>query len=71
MYYKNSYHKVFLEAYPELARVSKYGYATIPVGCCIHHKDLDHYNDDLDNLQLMTTAEHRRLHGKGKTAWNK
>lgn len=27
-----------------------------------HHKDLNHFNDDQDNLQIMTVREHSRLH---------
>lgn len=36
----------------------------IPKGYCIHHIDFDKTNDRLDNLQLMTNAEHTALHNK-------
>lgn len=29
---------------------------------CVHHKDEDKQNNELENLQLMTRAEHARLH---------
>lgn len=29
---------------------------------CVHHKDHDRANNDLENLQLMTRTEHARLH---------
>ena len=35
----------------------------------IHHKDFDNQNDNIDNLELMATEEHRKLHSdriKGK-----
>ena len=30
----------------------------IPIGHVVHHKDHDHRNNDLSNLELMTRAEH-------------
>ena len=29
---------------------------------CVHHKDENRSNNDIDNLQLMTRSEHARLH---------
>lgn len=29
---------------------------------CVHHKDEDKLNNDLENLQLMTKSEHGKLH---------
>ena len=29
---------------------------------CVHHKDRNRANNDLQNLQLLTSSEHRRLH---------
>lgn len=34
----------------------------IPRGYCIHHIDHNPYNNDIDNLQLMTLSEHTKLH---------
>lgn len=31
---------------------------------CIHHKDLDHYNDDPSNLQVLCSSCHMRIHKK-------
>jgi len=33
-----------------------------PRGYHIHHKDLDHYNNDKDNLVAMSGSEHNKLH---------
>ncbi|MFW9899748.1 MAG: hypothetical protein ACFFDY_00495 [Candidatus Thorarchaeota archaeon] len=37
-------------------------------GNVIHHIDFDHYNDDPDNLQKMTRAEHNVVHFKDRPA---
>lgn len=34
----------------------------IPPGCLVHHKDRNQLNDDIDNLELMTRAEHLAEH---------
>lgn len=34
----------------------------IPIGCVIHHRDLNPANNDIANLQLMTDVEHKKLH---------
>lgn len=34
----------------------------IPIGMQIHHKDFDKTNNHIDNLQLVTPLEHKRLH---------
>lgn len=39
----------------------KCGYKNI-----IHHKDFNHSNDDINNLQKMTDSEHKKLHNSGK-----
>lgn len=39
---------------------AKYGDIT---GMDIHHKDLNHYNNDWDNIEVLTQHEHRSLHG--------
>ena len=38
----------------------------IPEGCVIHHRDFNPKNNAISNLQLMTIAEHNKLHHKGK-----
>lgn len=50
------YHKIYCEAY---------GLSCIQTGYCIHHRDGDSWNNDIDNLQLMTQAEHNKLHHTG------
>lgn len=35
----------------------------IPSDCEIHHLDGNFRNNDIENLQLLTTKEHRELHG--------
>lgn len=39
----------------------------IPKGCEVHHIDHNKDNNDLDNLVLLTTKEHRIVHGKELT----
>lgn len=31
---------------------------------CVHHKDFDRSNNDIDNLELMTRSNHTKLHRK-------
>lgn len=33
---------------------------------CVHHKDHNKTNNDLDNLVLMTRSEHSILHGRNR-----
>jgi hypothetical protein len=33
----------------------------------VHHKDGDHWNNGLSNLQVMTTKAHAKLHGQQRT----
>lgn len=35
----------------------------IPKGYVIHHKDENHHNDNIENLQLVTRSEHGKIHG--------
>lgn len=39
---------------------------SIPENHEIHHVDCDKTNDNIDNLQLLTATEHRKLHQKLK-----
>ncbi len=34
----------------------------VPEGYVVHHKDWDKFNNDIDNLELMTKKEHSILH---------
>ena len=34
----------------------------IPDGYDVHHIDGNHYNNDLDNLQVVSRSEHMHLH---------
>lgn len=34
----------------------------VPKGCIIHHKDGNKFNNDIKNLQLMSSIEHNRMH---------
>lgn len=38
----------------------------VPEGCIIHHKDHDKHNNVIENLQLMPTGDHARLHKRPK-----
>jgi len=35
----------------------------IPEGYVIHHRDFNHNNNKLSNLQMLTEQEHARIHG--------
>jgi len=37
-------------------------YGKIPKGYIIHHKDENRSNNDINNLQLLTTSQHAELH---------
>jgi len=36
----------------------------IPKGYEVHHKDLNRYNNDISNLELLEKHEHKKLHGR-------
>lgn len=38
------------------------GITEIPAGHCVHHCDLNHQNNEIGNLIMMTMAEHTALH---------
>ena len=48
--------------------VWEYFNGSIPNGYHIHHKDFNKNNNELENLALLTTTEHLKLHGK---SWSK
>jgi hypothetical protein len=33
---------------------------------CVHHIDFNHYNNDINNLQLITNQEHLKIHSKNQ-----
>ena len=41
-------------------------FGKIPEGYVIHHKDGNKHNNDLSNLQLMKSSEHKALHAQMK-----
>lgn len=41
-----------------------YNGQAIPKGCIIHHMNLDRTDDRIENLQMLTIAEHTRLHNR-------
>lgn len=40
-------------------------YGPIPEGYIVHHKDGNKLNNSIDNLELMSRAEHASVHHKG------
>lgn len=53
-------HSLYDESYFE----EKNGWYYLKDGLEVHHKDLNHDNNELDNLLVLTKSEHRRLHNK-------
>ena len=37
----------------------------------IHHKDENKFNNNIENLQIISILEHNRLHHGNKPSWNK
>lgn len=50
------------DAHRIIANAIKSGFNTI-----VHHKDGDKYNNEIDNLEIMSRTEHCKLHGFGTT----
>lgn len=40
------------------------GISEVPKGMCIHHIDLDGFNNDIENLALVTMIGHRKIHAR-------
>ena len=38
---------------------------------CVHHKSKDHYDNSIDNLEILTIEEHGRLHNLGNEGYAK
>jgi len=57
------YHKIYLEHHPELNGI-------IPKGYMIHHIDENRKNNNIENLQLVTYKEHKKIHGIWNTGKN-
>lgn len=58
-YYLNSTRRLRLHR-----AVYEFHYGTIPEGYDIHHIDFDKENNEVSNLQLLTSAEHMKIHGE-------
>ena len=56
-YYKHQGLRLFMHRY-----VWEYYNGPIADGYEVHHKDFNKANNDIDNLQLLSVAEHRKLH---------
>lgn len=46
-------------------------FGKIPEGCVVHHIDGDRKNNNIDNLAIMASGAHTRLHNLGVEPWNK
>jgi hypothetical protein len=49
-------------SFPMHRLLAEYYYGKIPDGFVVHHKDFDKTNNAKDNLEIMSDADHRRLH---------
>ena len=56
-YYRHNGLRKYMHRY-----VWEYYNGKIPKGYEVHHIDFDRSNNDISNLQLLTRAEHRKLH---------
>jgi hypothetical protein len=61
--YRLIYHQIYLQNHPEILE--------IPEGYVIHHKDFNHDNNNPENLEMLTRAEHNKIHRAfDKSSWN-
>lgn len=56
------HHRAWVEAHPH--RTDAWFLARLEEGFDVHHIDADHTNNDPDNLVLIETTDHHRLHGR-------
>ena len=47
--------------------VWEFHHGPIPDGCHIHHKDGNHLNNDIQNLECITRKRHEELHSAGRS----
>ena len=60
-FYKNKYGKFWCGI--SMHRfVWQYFSGEIPEGYDVHHRDLNQYNNDISNLELVTKEEHKKIH---------
>lgn len=62
LYYYNSHTRRYLHRY-----IWEKAYGEIPEGYEIHHKDHNPLNNDLENLEMVETMEHRNYHARNLT----
>lgn len=63
-------HFVSSSTYPLHRAVYSYYYGEIPDGYVIHHKDWNPYNNNIDNLQLLTRSAHKKIHNSAPCSDN-
>ena len=61
-YYKNTASGHYQKCIPLHYDLYRYYFGEIPPLHDVHHLDLNPANNELENLQLLTKAEHRNLH---------
>jgi hypothetical protein len=51
--------------------VWEFHHGPIPDGCHIHHKDGNHLNNDIQNLECITRERHEELHSAGRSKFGR
>ena len=62
VYRKNGKTDYWVTSYSLHRDIWRFFFGEIPKGYDIHHSDLNHSNNDITNFELLTKAEHQKIH---------